>query len=84
MNERQSLVSIYEGHVPPFNPPKPSKHFKRLRQWWAMIQLRRMLARDGVHVWKYSDDEIKAQCVEGLRQCLEMAEIDALKRLAKL
>lgn len=65
-------------------PVKQPRYFKRFRQWWAMLMLRRDLAKRGVHVWKYSDDELKEQCREGLKACVELIEQYELERLYRL
>lgn len=85
MNQSNSLVELLE-QCKPIERPKPARTRlgRWLRQWWAMIQLRRMFAKDGVPVWKYSDEELKEQCKEGLRKCTELVEQDYLERLYKM
>jgi hypothetical protein len=48
-----------------------------------MLMLRRDFASRGVHVWKLSDEEFKAQLREGLRRCVEVLEADAATRTGR-
>ena len=81
----QSLADLIKPIEHPKEPTtRAGKAWRWLQQQWAMMMLRRDFAARGVHVWKYTDDELKEQMREGLRQCVKMLEDDARRRNLRL